>query len=92
MAHQKARDWTPNEIRKALIDGYGHGAQSAIARELNVTPSAVFHTIEGGSMDRIRRTIARYARTDVKVIWPSVYLYGDGPRNVGRPKAKPLSS
>jgi len=82
---------TPAEIRMALFRAYGgHGAQAAIARELGVNPSAVSRTIDGAASDRIRRAIARYAKKDARTIWPSVYLYRDGAKRPGRPKAEEI--
>lgn len=83
-----ARDWTPLEIRQELMRAFnGFGAQAAIARKLGVTPAAVSYTIEGRPSDRIRRAIAEALGKDVRVIWPSIYLYGSTPK-IGRPQAK----
>lgn len=85
----EVRDMTPAEIRMALFDAYGgHGAQAAIARELDVDPSAVSRVIDGTTSDRIRRAVARHAGLDIRKVWPSVYLYGTGSKRPGRPKAE----
>ena len=78
-------DMDPIEIRvKFLRVGV---SQLAIARKLGVTHTAIYLVIEGRSVsDRIRRGIAEAINLDVRVIWPSTYLYG-GPRKAGRPKA-----
>lgn len=79
---------TPLEIREALFRAFGgHGAQATIARELDVCPSAVSRVIDGATSDRIRRTIAKYMKKDVRIVWPSVYLYGHGAKKPGRPRA-----
>ncbi len=91
--HIKARDMTPLEIREALFRSFGgHGAQAAIARELGVGPSAVSRVIDGATSDRIRRAIAQYIKKDVRVVWPSVYLYGGGAKKTGRPMAMPIEA
>lgn len=89
----EARDMTPGEIRMALFDAYGgHGAQAAIARELDVDPSAVSRVIDGATSDRVRRAIARHAGLDIRRVWPSVYLYGTGTKRPGRPRAESVSA
>jgi len=85
----KARDMTPLEIRKALLDAHGGlGAQAVIARRKKVDRSTVSKVVDGAPSDSIRRAIAEYAGIDVKIIWPSIYLYGGGPRKRGRPFAE----
>ncbi|MCK9274824.1 MAG: helix-turn-helix domain-containing protein [Syntrophales bacterium] len=78
------RDFSPIEIRIAMLrKGV---TQSFIARSANVSPSAIRHVIEGTHVShKIRQAIADALEIDIKKIWPSVYLYGNGPRKAGRP-------
>lgn len=89
----KARDMTPLEIRMALLKAYGGtGAQAAIARDLDISLSVVTRVIDGtAASDRVRKAIAEYSGKDVRAIWPSIYLYGNGPRKPGRPFSKELN-
>lgn len=80
----KSSDIDPKEIRIALLRG--GISQAAIAKKLDVHPSAVCRIIDGTLVsDRVRRAIAAAIGIDVKRIWPSTYLYGS-PRKPGRPK------
>jgi len=82
---QKLKDMPPAEIRIALLR---QGAsQAAIARELGVSNTSVYQTIEGKlTSHRIREAIAARTGIDLVRIWPSIYLYGSGPRKSGRPQ------
>ena len=66
------RNWTPNEIKKALIDA--GVTQAEIAREKKVSNVHVHRVIHGGQSDRIRRAIAAKIGRDVKEVWPEIYL------------------
>lgn len=79
------KDLEPKEIRaKLVLRGI---TQSAIARAIERTPSAVQKVIDGVSIsDPIRRAIANAIDMDVSEVWPSTYLNG-GPRSPGRPKS-----
>lgn len=81
----KIYDMPPFEIRVAL--GRAGFTQAEIARRTKVAPSHVCRVIDGtDSNDRVRRAIAAAIGTDIKRIWPSIYLYGE-PRKPGRPKS-----
>jgi len=81
----RVRDMSAQEIRQLLFAARGGaGAVAEIARDLNVTTSAVSRVITGGASDRIRHAIAKKSKTDIRKIWPSIYLYGE-PRKPGRP-------
>ena len=83
----KPYDMPPNEIRIALSRaGF---TQAEIARQTKVADSHVCRIIDGiDANDRVRHAIAAAMGTDIKRIWPSIYLYG-GPRKPGRPKSEP---
>lgn len=83
MNQTETKDLQPNEIRANLA--LKCITQSAIARALNVQPSAIQKVIDGISVsDRIRRAVAAAIDMEVNEVWPSVYLNG-GPRSPGRP-------
>jgi lambda repressor-like predicted transcriptional regulator len=76
-------DMRPTEIRIAMMQAGVN--QSAIARELGVSHTAVRLIIDGkGVSHRIREKIAEQIGIDIRRIWPSTYMF-DGPRKVGRP-------
>lgn len=88
----QARDMTPFEIRKALFEvNRGPGAQAVIARICHVNRATVSKVIDGAPSDPVRRAIAKYIDVDVRTIWPTIYLYGEGPRKRGRPLADDAS-
>ena len=77
------KDWSPGKIKSALI--IANTAQAGIARDLRVSPVSVHQVIhKTRTSHRIRQAIAQAIGKDVRVIWPSVYLYG-APRRRGRP-------
>lgn len=81
---QVQKDWTPTDIRVALLRA--GVSQSWIARQCGVTYPTVYKVIIGiTSSDRVRRAIADAIGIDVKIIWPSIYVYAGGPRKRGRP-------
>ena len=60
--------------------------QSEIARSLGVTPQTIWRVIDGRDIShRVRTAIAEAIGKDLKILWPSTYLYGGGPRKRGRP-------
>lgn len=77
-------DMPPQEIRIALLR---RGvSQSGIARDLGVKPASVLKVIEGHLVShRIREAISLAIGIDLKLLWPSTYLYGPGQRKRGRP-------
>lgn len=79
-------DMLPSEIRIALFRA--KITQAEISRQAKVSASHVCRIIDGiDKNDRVRRIIAKAIETDVKEIWPSIYLYGEL-RKPGRPKIK----
>lgn len=83
----KKCDATPLEIRIALLRN--HVTQTGIAQYCNVSKTAVSRTIYGKSAShRIREAIAFKTGIEIDKLWPSIYLYGSGPRKKGRPKLK----
>ena len=84
--HLNASDMSPQEIKIALLrKGI---TQSAIARSEGVSSQMVHRVIEGKNVShRIRKAVARAIGRDPKEIWPSIYLYGSGPRRPGRPRS-----
>jgi len=86
----KTYDMPPAEIRIALMRA--GVTQAEIARQTKVVASHVCRVIDNiDSNDRVRRAIASAIGIDIKLIWPSIYLYGE-PRKPGRPKKKIFSS
>lgn len=84
----KQKDMDPKDIRIALLR-QGKHMQAKIAKELGVRSSSVSNAVDGRMVShRIRQAIAEKAMIDIKRIWPSVYLYGGGPRKRGRPATK----
>jgi lambda repressor-like predicted transcriptional regulator len=83
MTH-KISDMSPNEIRIALLrKGV---TQSGIARDQGVSAQMVYQVIERKNIShRICEAIGDAIGKDLKEIWPSIYLYGGGPRKPGRP-------
>ncbi len=83
----KKYDMSPQDIRIALLKR--KETQAGIARLCNVSKTAVYRTIQGKTTShRIRSAISERTGMDVKAIWPSVYLYGGGPRKKGRPASR----
>ncbi len=81
----KLLDMPPHEIRIALLRH--HETLADIARICRVSKAAVSRTIYGkSSSHRIRIVIAAKVGLSIEKIWPSIYLYGKGPRKKGRPK------
>ncbi len=77
-------DWSPTDIRVALLRAKVD--QSWIARQCGISRSTVYKVIEGTtSSERVRRAIADAIEVDVRIIWPSIYVYAGGPRKRGRP-------
>ena len=61
-------------------------SQVEIAEKLGVTPQHVHFVINRGDVShRVRQAIADAIGMDLKMLWPSTYLYHDGPRKSGRP-------
>lgn len=82
----KVNDMSPVEIKVALLRA--GVTQAQIARKTKVHPSHVSRLVEGAKTnDRVRHAIADAAGIDIKMIWPSIYLYGT-PRKPGRPKVR----
>jgi lambda repressor-like predicted transcriptional regulator len=60
--------------------------QKDIGDALGVTRQAVHHVIQGRFVShRIRQAISEAIGIDLKQLWPSTYLYKDGPGRPGRP-------
>ena len=80
-------DWTPTEIKVALLRK--NITQAYIAQEAEVSPTSVARVVNSAmTSDKIRRAIAEALGVDVARIWPSVYLQG-GPPKRGRPRITP---
>jgi len=82
----KYTNMSPLDIRIAMLRA-GVG-QAALARELNISRTAVYLVIEGKSTShRVREKIAEAIDMDIRRIWPATYLIYGGPRKRGRPVA-----
>jgi len=80
----RTNDMDPVEIKIALMRA--GVTQADIARQEGVSINAVHLVVHGRAVsDKIRRAIAAAIKTDIKLIWPSTYLYGE-PKGPGRPK------
>jgi lambda repressor-like predicted transcriptional regulator len=85
----KIVDMTPDQIRAAIVIHSGKKAQAKIAKEQEVSGSAIYRTIEGLlPSHELRVAVAEWAGLDIARIWPSIYIYGGGPRKPGRPRNK----
>lgn len=83
----KPTDMNPQQIRIRILQA--GTTQAEIARKAGVSPSMVYHVIEGNSVsDNVRRVVAESIGMDVKRIWPSTYIFGGGPSKPGRPGHK----
>lgn len=80
------QDMDPQEIWIAMIrSGVG---QKDIGEILGVTRQHVHHVIQGRSVShRVRQAISDAIGIDLKKLWPSTYLYKDGPGKPGRPSS-----
>jgi len=77
-------DMPPLKLKVLLLEA--GVTQSEIARKIKVTPQTVNHVVNGRfASHRVRTAIAEAVGKDLKVIWPTIYLYGGGPRKRGRP-------
>lgn len=86
---QNPIDMDPQEIRVELLRN--RMTQAEIAESLGVHPTAVNKVIDGlSTSDRIRRAVADAIKTDVRRVWPSIYIVAGGARKPGRPKRRAL--
>lgn len=82
--NKKVQDMPPVEISIAMQRA-GVG-QKDIAEKVGVTRQHVHMVIHRGDVShRVRQAIADAIGMDLKMLWPSTYLYHDGPRKSGRP-------
>lgn len=85
--NHKISDMDPTEIRVAMLRANPKVTQSGMARDVGIRPQIVNRVIDGiTTSDRVRKHIAKTLDIDIKRIWPSIYLYGGGPRKPGRPR------
>lgn len=79
---RKIEGMAPEDI-KAAIKKNGLN-QSAIARELKISPVVVGDVIRGiKNSRRVHEAISEATGIDLKILWPKIYLYGGGPKNPG---------
>ena len=63
--------------------------QNDIADKVGVTRQHVHMVIHRGDIShRVRKAISEAIGMDLKKIWPSTYLYKDGPGRPGRPSVQ----
>jgi lambda repressor-like predicted transcriptional regulator len=78
-------DMPPIELRIAMMRA--QIGQRGLARKLGVSQAAIWRVMQGRSTShRIRTAIAESVGLDIARIWPSIYIYGGGPRKAGRPR------
>ncbi len=83
----RSNDMSPTELKIAMMRA--GVSQKAIAERLNVSGQAVHLVVYNrATSHRIRKAIAEALGMDLKRIWPSNYLYFDGPRKAGRPSTR----
>jgi len=85
------RDMTYQEIRDAVDALEGDISFSGMARDLEVSPTAVYDTARNRmTSDRIRRHIAKCINMPVETVWPQTYLTKKNPTRKGRPRSRGL--
>jgi lambda repressor-like predicted transcriptional regulator len=85
--NKKYQDMPPVEIWIAMQrSGVG---QKEIADKIGVSRQHVHMVITRGDVShKVRQAISEAIGIDLKILWPSTYLYNDGPRKAGRPSAQ----
>ena len=87
ITNRPTQDMDPREIWIAMIRA-GVG-QKDIGDALGLSRQTVHHVIQGKTVShRVRKAIADAIGIDLKKLWPSAYLYQDGPRKAGRPSTQ----
>lgn len=75
---------TPQQIRDAIREADLN--QAAIARELNVRPAHISYVIDNKRRSRrVHEAIAEAIGTDIRQIWPDLYMIPGREPKRGRP-------